>query len=262
MQSRIATQSQIASTGTAHECHGWSFIAAAKHRISLTIAAIAIMLGCHRVECIDCARECDLGVIEYGATPTHDFHLHNYSDSPLTVIAIRASCSCQDVSLKEGAVIQPEECVAFAYSLPASLGSRQSGRLVVETDSDVEELKQVAFKLSAESYPRDNLRRLHPAKISPEPQSLYFVDTGKRHSQVLRLNSAGFNIAEGVSGFRVTSEGINVQLLESTPEEMTFEVFVEEDMPASKSSNAILFSFRSLPTILRVPIELHRPEEK
>ncbi len=125
-------------------------------------------------------RSVDLGKLGAESLPTHTFHITNTSARPIRVTAVEKSCSCQEVSVREGDTIPAGGVLDISYSLPDDRAGPVGGLLTLRTDADSPELATIRLSLSATL----------PRRVWTEPSTLRLA-RGESASLTIRSDVPG-----------------------------------------------------------------------
>jgi len=117
-------------------------------------------------------RSVDLGKLGSDRVPTHTFRIANSTARPIRVTAVEKSCSCQQVSVREGDTVPAGGVLEISYALPADRSGPVGGLLTLRTDADSPDLATIRLSLSA-TLPRRVWTEPSPLRLSRgEPASL------------------------------------------------------------------------------------------
>ena len=125
-------------------------------------------------------RSVDLGKLGPESLPTHTFHITNTSARPIRVTVVEKSCSCQEVSVREGDTIPAGGVLDISYSLPDDRAGPVGGLLTLRTDADSPELATIRLSLSATL----------PRRVWSEPSTLR-LSRGESASLTIRSDVPG-----------------------------------------------------------------------
>jgi len=149
-------------------------------------------------------RSVDLGKLGADSLPTHTFHIANTMARPIRVTAVEKSCSCQEVSVREGDTIPAGGVLEISYALPADRSGPVGGLLTLRTDAESPELATIRLSLSATL----------PRRVWAEPSTLRLA-RGESASLMIRSDVPG--ILETYRDHGTVRGHVEVEAMERVP---------------------------------------------
>jgi hypothetical protein len=174
----------------------------------------------------------NLGRLKVGEEPAYTFSVANTSDTAMRITAVHKSCSCQSADVCEGALVAVGEKLPITFALSSRRSGKQSGTLVLSTDSREESLKNIVLTLEAEL----------PRIVWATPRTLRFDDSS-RSPQQFTIES---NLAGLLDSFDhvVTSRGlVEVKIIKRQESCLTFEATCMDNSPANEAFDFIEIAF-------------------
>ena len=188
----------------------------------------------------------DLGKLSIGEAPEWTFLFDNTSNKSLKILTVRKSCGCQDVNISEGLVVEAGANLPITYSLSKRRSGKQSGTLVITTDSDEIALKQVVFSLAAD----------RPRAITATPRVLRFYDAGPNQLDLV-IRSEIEDLLDFYSGASTSKELVEMSLVERTPTSLRFLVTLAKRPSTADAFDLITLAFKH-PEHRQLIVRVHR----
>lgn len=213
----------------------------------VVLCAVFLSAGCQREStssvasinqppALDERREVDLGILKFGADMKHTYLIRNTTQQPISITSIEKTCTCQKLDLMVGTEIAANEVLPIPLTIPTKkIKGRQSGRIMITTDSNETELSRIVLLLTGEVP--DSIRAIPPRVV------FGVVKPGEAATRTLQIESEVPGLIEKFTGISSLRQTTAVHLSESKAGQLHFEVSLLPSLPSGDVQDTLRLEF-------------------